>query len=113
LATVGCCYAAVAFSFWSVLGLFLGNDNNGVVFSLGSVPRWYFVWGQFRGGIFFGVRSEGVFLCYDKRAYSKAERETLNPGQTKLLNNDKRAYKLLVSKFCESEMATKDTHLVL
>jgi hypothetical protein len=45
---VGCCYAAEAFSFWSVLGLFLGNDlffgndNNGVVFSLGSVPRVYF-----------------------------------------------------------------------
>jgi hypothetical protein len=38
---VGCCYAAGAFSFWSVLVLFLGNDNNGVVFSLGSVPRWY------------------------------------------------------------------------
>jgi hypothetical protein len=35
--------AAGAFSFWSVLGLFLiGNDNNGVVFSLGSVPRVYF-----------------------------------------------------------------------
>jgi hypothetical protein len=34
--------AAGAFSFWSVLGLFLiGNDNNGVVFSLGSVPRVY------------------------------------------------------------------------
>jgi hypothetical protein len=64
---VGCCYAAGAFSFWSVLGLFLGNDlflgkdNNGVVFSLRSVPRWYFLWGPFRGGIFFGVRSEVVF----------------------------------------------------
>jgi hypothetical protein len=47
-------YAAGAFSFWSVLGLFLiGNDNNGVVYSLGSVPRWYFLWGPFRGGIFF------------------------------------------------------------
>jgi hypothetical protein len=45
--------------------------------------------------------------------YNKAERETLNPGQTKLINNDKRACKLRVSKFCESEMATKDTHLVL
>jgi hypothetical protein len=48
---VGCCYATGAFSFWSVLGLslgndlFIGNDNNGVVFSLGSVPRWYFLWG--------------------------------------------------------------------
>jgi hypothetical protein len=66
---VGCCYAAGAFSFLSVLGLFLGNDlflgngNNGVVFSLGSVPRWYFLWDPFRGGIFFGVRSEGIFLC--------------------------------------------------
>jgi hypothetical protein len=66
---VGCCYAALAFSFWSVLGLFLandlflGNDNNGVVSSLGSVPRWYLLWGPFRGGIFFGVRSEGIFLC--------------------------------------------------
>jgi hypothetical protein len=59
---VGCCYAAGAFSFWSVLGLFLDNDNNGVVFSLGSVPRWYFLWGPFRG-IYFGVRSEGIFLC--------------------------------------------------
>jgi hypothetical protein len=48
---VGCCYAAGAFSFWSVLGLFLVNDNNGVVFSLGSVPRWYFLWGPFRGYI--------------------------------------------------------------
>jgi hypothetical protein len=44
---VGCCYAAGAFSFWSVLGLVLGNDNNGVVFSFGSVPRWYFLWGPF------------------------------------------------------------------
>jgi hypothetical protein len=34
-----------------------------VVFSLGSVPRWYFLWGPFRGGIFFGVRSKGIFLC--------------------------------------------------
>jgi hypothetical protein len=54
---VGCGYAAGAFSFWSVLGLFLGNnlflgnDNNGVVFTLGSVPRWYFLWGPFRGYI--------------------------------------------------------------
>jgi hypothetical protein len=24
---------------------------------------WYFLWGPFRGGIFFGVRSEGIFLC--------------------------------------------------
>jgi hypothetical protein len=46
---VGCCYGAGAFYFWSVLGLFLGNDlffgndNNGVVFSLGSVPRWYLI----------------------------------------------------------------------
>jgi hypothetical protein len=94
---VGCCYAAGAFSFWSVLGLFLGNDlflgnnNNGVVFSLGSVPRWYFLWGPFRGGIFFGVRSEGIFLCL---------LACLLPC-------------LRVSKFCESEMATKDTHLVL
>jgi hypothetical protein len=52
-----------AFSFWSVLGLLLGNDNNGMVFSWGSVPRWYFLLGPFRGGIFFGVRSEGIFLC--------------------------------------------------
>jgi hypothetical protein len=37
--------------FWSVLGLLLGNDNNGVVFSLGSVPWWYFLWGPFRGYI--------------------------------------------------------------
>jgi hypothetical protein len=44
--------AAGAISFWSVLGLFLiGHDNNGVVFSLGSVPRWYFLWGPFRGYI--------------------------------------------------------------
>jgi hypothetical protein len=54
---VGCCYAAGALSFWSVLGLFLGNDlfigndNNGMVFSLGSVPRWYFLWAPFRGYI--------------------------------------------------------------
>jgi hypothetical protein len=62
---VGCCYAAGAFSFWSVLGLFLGNDNNGVVFSSGSVPRWYLKlmflgrrgeWGD----VFFLVRSEAV-----------------------------------------------------
>jgi hypothetical protein len=47
---VGCCYAAGEFSFWSVLGLFLGNDNNGVLFSLGSVPRVYFFacfWGWY------------------------------------------------------------------
>jgi hypothetical protein len=44
--------ATGAFSFWSALGLFLiGNDNNGVVFSLGSIPRWYFLWGPFRGYI--------------------------------------------------------------
>jgi hypothetical protein len=24
---------------------------------------WYFLWSPFRGGIFFGVRSEGIFLC--------------------------------------------------
>jgi hypothetical protein len=54
---MGCCYAAWAFSFLSVLGLFLGNDlflrndNNGVVFSLGSVPRWYFLSGPYRGYI--------------------------------------------------------------
>jgi hypothetical protein len=62
---VGCSYAAGAFSFWSVLGLFLGNDNNGVVFSLGSVPRWYLKlmflgrrgeWGD----VFLLVRSEAV-----------------------------------------------------
>jgi hypothetical protein len=88
---VGCCYAAGALSFWSVLDLFLGNDNNGVVFSLGSVPRWYSLWGLFRGYI-------SLLACL---------------RQTKLLNNDKRAYKLRVSKFCESEMATKDMHLVL
>jgi hypothetical protein len=23
----------------------------------------YFLWGPFRGGIFFGVRSEGIFAC--------------------------------------------------
>jgi hypothetical protein len=39
---VGCCYAAGAFSFWSILGL---------LFSLGSVPRWYFLWGPFQGYI--------------------------------------------------------------
>jgi hypothetical protein len=77
---VGCFYAAGAFSFWSVLGLFLGNDNNGVVFSLGSVPRLYFF------ACFWG--------CYWKR-------------------NFKPAQQLRVSKFCESEMDTKDTHLVL
>jgi hypothetical protein len=31
--------------------LFLGNDNNGVVFSLLSVPRWNFLLGPFRGYI--------------------------------------------------------------
>jgi hypothetical protein len=24
---------------------------------------WYFLWGPFQGGIFFGVHSEGIFLC--------------------------------------------------
>jgi hypothetical protein len=38
---VGCCYAAGAFSFWSVLGIFFGVRSE-VVFSLGSVPRVYF-----------------------------------------------------------------------
>jgi hypothetical protein len=37
--------------FLVILGLFPGNDNNGVVFSLGSVPRWYFLWGPFPGYI--------------------------------------------------------------
>jgi hypothetical protein len=66
---VGCCYAAGAFSFWSVLGLFLGNDlfigndNNGVEFSLGSVPRVYFF------ACFWG--------CYWKRGESMAS-ETLS-----------------------------------
>jgi hypothetical protein len=77
------------FLFWSVLGLFLGNENNGVVFSIGSVPRWYFLWGPFRGGIFSGVRSEGIFLCL-LLGLLLEEREV-----------------------CESEVATKDTHLVL
>jgi hypothetical protein len=40
---VGCCYAA-----------------GGVFFLVSSR---YFLWGPFRGGIFFGVRSEGIFLC--------------------------------------------------
>jgi hypothetical protein len=55
---VGCYYAAGAFSFWSVLGLFLGNDNNGVVFSLGPVPRWYFLWGPFR--VYISLLASGV-----------------------------------------------------
>jgi hypothetical protein len=59
---VGCCYAAVAFSFWSVLGLFLGNDN-GVVFSLGSVPGWYFLWGPFRGYI--SLLTSGVVTGFE------------------------------------------------
>jgi hypothetical protein len=69
---VGCCYAAGAFSIWSVLGLllgndlFLGNDNNGVVFSVGSVPRWYFLWGPFRGYI--SLLASGG--CYWKRGKS-------------------------------------------
>jgi hypothetical protein len=67
-----------------------------VVFSLGSVPRWYFLWGPFRGYISLlasGVvtRREGSLLLWAFRN-----------GQ-----------QLRVSKFCESEMATKDTHLVL
>jgi hypothetical protein len=53
---VGCCYAAGAFSFWSVLGLFLGND-----LLVTTTMGWYFLWGPFRGGISFGVRSEVVF----------------------------------------------------
>jgi hypothetical protein len=32
---------------------------------------WYFLWGPFRGGIFFGVRSEGIFLCLSHRKRSK------------------------------------------
>jgi hypothetical protein len=47
---VGCCYAAGAFSCWSVLDIFFGVRSD-VVFSLGSVPRWYFLWGPFRGYI--------------------------------------------------------------
>jgi hypothetical protein len=54
---VGCCY-------WSVLGLFLGNDNNGVAFSLGSVPRWYFLWGPFRGYI--SLLASGVVTKYKR-----------------------------------------------
>jgi hypothetical protein len=75
-----------------------------VCFLVTTTMGWYFLSGPFRGGISFGVRSEVVFSlgsvprvyffvcfwgCYWKRGKSA------------------------VSKFCESEMATKDTHLVL
>jgi hypothetical protein len=68
--------------------------------------EWYFLLGPFRGGIFFGVRSEVVFsLGSVPRVYLNTDKETfkmaLHTGQ------------LRVSKFCESEMATKDTYLVL
>jgi hypothetical protein len=34
---------------------------SGAIFFL--VSSRYFLWGLFRGGIFFGVRSKGIFLC--------------------------------------------------
>jgi hypothetical protein len=58
-----CCEAtaAGAFSFWSVLGLFL-IGSGGVFFLVSSRSVSY--WSQQQwGGIFFGVRSEGIFLC--------------------------------------------------
>jgi hypothetical protein len=56
---------------WLTFGVcVLLDDGSGGVFFLVSsrsicllVPRWYFLWGPFRGGIFFGVRFEGIFLC--------------------------------------------------
>jgi hypothetical protein len=55
--------AAGAFSFWSVLGLFLiGNDNNWVVFSLGSVPRVYL-----SVNAFYGVLIKVLYFSYVKR----------------------------------------------
>jgi hypothetical protein len=51
------CYAPGGFSFWSVLGLFLiGNDNNGVVFSLVLLGD---------GGVL--LCSGGVFLLVSSR----------------------------------------------
>jgi hypothetical protein len=50
----------------------LGDGRGGVIFLVSSrsicslvttTMGWYFLWGPFRGGIFFGVRSEGIFLC--------------------------------------------------
>jgi hypothetical protein len=50
----------------------LGNGSGGVSFLVSSrsvsllvttTMGWYFLSGPFRGGIFFGVRSEGIFLC--------------------------------------------------
>jgi hypothetical protein len=87
---------------------FFGNDNNGVVFSLGSVPRWYFLRGPFRGCIFFGVRSEGPrwgskprhtdrqvvgrngdfdFDLYFRNASCLEELDQRNLWRVKLLNN--------------------------
>jgi hypothetical protein len=49
----------------------LGDGSGGVFFLVSSrsvcllvstTMAWYFLWGPFRGGIFFGVRSEGIFL---------------------------------------------------
>jgi hypothetical protein len=65
---------------------------------------WYFLWGQFRGSIFFGVRSE-----VDPTSTGGNAVGALIYGGW----NFKPAQQLRVSKFCESEMATKDTHLVL
>jgi hypothetical protein len=38
--------------------------SGGVFFLVSS--KWYFLWGPFRGGIFFGVRSECIyfFACF-------------------------------------------------
>jgi hypothetical protein len=83
---VGCCYAEGAFSFWSVLGLFLVTTTMG----------WYFLWGPFRG--FISLLDSGVVTGREVNLW----RVKLQAGQL-----------LRVSKFFESEMATKDTHLVL
>jgi hypothetical protein len=54
---------------------------------------WYFLWGPFRGGIFFGVCSEGILLCllaclpYFRNASCLEELDQRNLWWVKLLNN--------------------------
>jgi hypothetical protein len=83
---MGSCYAAGVFSFWPVLGLFL---------LVTTIIGWYFLWGPFRGGIFFGLRSEGIFLCLlacllacrISETHRLDELDQRNLWRVKLLNN--------------------------
>jgi hypothetical protein len=89
-----CCYVAGAFSLASVLG-----HNNGVAF----------LWGPFRGPVG-GQMWRFPWGPYFRNASYLEELRLLNSDQQNLWRVKLQAgQQLRVSKFCESEMATKDT----